>query len=231
MEPTEAPVRGRSHRGWLVLLLVLGLLGSVIGARRLLGMRKLQAWTRVFAVRDGAERTLEDGDALLPGEGLVLDARSPEEFWLYVFRQDDQGRWTTLFPLQGSPPANPLAGHRAHRLPSRQGDVLPSWAADAPAGTECFVTIASRGPSPIGEALRHDIPEASRGPGITTVPSATRALIARGLPPSRPPGDRTPSPALRFAELSRLRAFAKGMSLDESWNVVTLRHAEAPAQR
>lgn len=229
----RARAAGGSRRAWLVAALAIGIVGSVLGGRSVLAGRTLRATTRLFVLRDGGERALSDGDAIRLGEGLVMEARAQEDFWLYVFNEDDRGRWHALFPLKGVLPANPLRGLRAHRLPGLRDGVSLAWQVDSAAGTERFLAIASRGPSAVGEALRREIPEAAQGgDGAVTLSGSTRALLLRGVGATRPLAGAAPPPAssLSLAELFRERVGAGDASRDEVWSLVTLRH-ELEAER
>ncbi len=227
------PAAGGSRRAWLVAALVVGIAGSVLGARSVLAGRTLHATTRLFVLRDGGEHALADGDAIRLGDGLVMEARAPDDFWLYVFNEDDRGRWHALFPLHGVLPANPLRGLRAHRLPGAREGVSLAWEVDSAAGTERFLTIASRGPSAAGEALRREIPEATQGgDGAVTLSGSTRALLLRGVGATRALGEGAPpEPPLSLAELFRGRVDAGDASRDEVWSLVTLRHEHESAER
>ena len=89
---------------------------------------------------------------------LFLEVESEEPFYLYVFNEDDQGRWFRLWPDDGKGSRRLLPG--IHRLPGPD-PAYDFWIVDTSAGREHVFLVASKDPDPFAEALVALIPPPS----------------------------------------------------------------------
>jgi hypothetical protein len=146
---------------------------------------------------DQGSEPLADGARIALGDRLVLDVRSPERVWTYIFNRDASGRTYALFPLAGLETTNPLSPAELHRLPGRLRGRPFAWQVTSASGDESFVIVASRHPLPAVESLLSSLEAASpdRAPGAAE-PRGEAAEATRGvggMAPDASPAGRAPA--------------------------------------
>jgi hypothetical protein len=173
----------------------LALLLGIAGVPRFFGSSEFELEAQMVARRDGAEVALHGGDAVHPGDGLVLSVKANRDLYLYVFNEDGNGQLTALFPLSGYDLENPVPSGATHRLPGSWKGTPYRWGvSNGGGGTERFLLIASPDPVSGAEALLRDAPEARRieGPVPVTPQGRARLLRSVGFAEPDPEGGSTP---------------------------------------
>lgn len=149
-------------------------------------------------------RLLEQGARVRLRSRLYLDVECERPFHLYVFNQDDEGRWFQLFPAEDGA----LLPAGAHRLPGAERH----WIVDTRAGEEHLFVLASPEPVPLAETLTKLIPRPTSGEGLDphALTRGERRSVLRGIgvessaDPEAEVPDLPPLVEL-FAELERTR--------------------------
>jgi hypothetical protein len=208
-ESTAPPRRAPGRRTWLaaagivVLAAVAALFAWVAG-----GPRPLDVQADLFVLRGDAPVLLAEGDPVAVGDRLFLEIRAAEDFYLYVFNEDEAERSYTLFPLTWQGDANPLRAGEVWRLPRGGSPDDPPYykVSSAGGGAESFFVIAAREPLDVAETLRRFVPEAraeQMGVRIAELDPGERADLLRSL--TRGVGTVTQAAAPAPAEIERLR--------------------------
>ena len=120
---------------------VVALLAGIVAWRGGVG-----GWqTQVEFQRVGAHgaTALADGASIAMGDRLVLQFRSSQPAFVYIFDDDGSGTTGVLFPLADVEPANPLAANASYRLPGKQSGESVAWTVSSHAEREEFVVIAA----------------------------------------------------------------------------------------
>ena len=126
---------------------------------------------------------LVDGGAVRAGDRLVLQFRSPEPVWLYVFNEDAGGAASALFPLPRLATTNPLAAGREHQLPGMLDGRAFAWQVGEGSGGETFLVIAGRQAVPAAEALAARLSPASPASrGATRAERGVETLVEEPSP-------------------------------------------------
>jgi hypothetical protein len=183
-----APRAARTtSRSWTVLAVVAAmgaLLAGFIAWQN--GAGAWQAQVEFQRVGAHGSAALADGTSIAMGDRLVLQFRSNQPAFVYIFDDDGSGTAGVLFPLAGVEPANPLAANTAYRLPGKQSGESVAWTVSSHAEREEFVVVAASTALPeleraIAEWQRAGSdPGAARGAlGLTSAPDETEVASAQ----------------------------------------------------
>jgi eukaryotic-like serine/threonine-protein kinase len=144
--------------------------------------------TQVEFQRIGAHGSaaLADGTSIALGDRLVLQFRSNQPAFVYIFDDDGSGTTGVLFPLADVEPTNPLAANTAYRLPGKQSGESVAWTVSSRAEREEFVVIAAANEQPELERAIADWQRAGAGKpgsargalGLTSAPEETDVASA-----------------------------------------------------
>jgi len=97
---------------------VVALLAGIVAWRGGVGGWQTQVEFQRVGAHGGA--ALVDGASIAMGDRLVLQFRSSQPAFVYIFDDDGSGSTGVLFPLADVEPANPLAANASYRLPGKQ---------------------------------------------------------------------------------------------------------------
>ena len=213
-----APMRNTDSAPWkprrrTIFLALIGALGICACAWLLRSCADAQQEyefdARLLCVTESADRALQSGDEVHPGDSLAMSMRCSRPLYCYVFNEDQNGALFTLYPIPQLLPENPLSARTLHRLPGSKEGLQTNWVvSDTGGGTEYFLVVVSPDPIPDLEELREATPAAGSASGGSSggLDSASRSLVLRGVgglasekePPSE---DSTESTPRRLAEL------------------------------
>ncbi len=156
----------------------------------------------------GALEPLRSGDAIAPGDRLVLTLEAREAVHAYVLDEDQRGEIYMLFPLQVGGARNPLPAGVRHRLPGRDAGVELDWQVTSAGGRETILILAARAPLEAVEQARAALATASPGAEVRYTPLAPEVLSrlrgVAGVAPAEPaPAATLAPPGGRLAALAR----------------------------
>jgi hypothetical protein len=123
----------------------------------------------------GKREALPPGARIEPDMEVAFELRPSRSVYVYIVNEDEQGRSYALFPLKDTPP-NPLAGGRAHLLPTASRP----WVVSSEGGREHLFVVVSATPLPeIAEAVAA-LPQAGDDPALEgTVAGGLRGMGGR----------------------------------------------------
>jgi hypothetical protein len=158
---------------------VAALLAGIVAWRG--GIGGWQAQVEFQRVGAHGAAALADGTSIAMGDRLVLQFRSSEPAFVYIFDDDGSGTTGVLFPLGDVEPANPLTANTSYRLPGTQSGESVAWTVSSRAEREEFVVVASTTAQPELERAIADWQRAgsskagtARGAlGLTSAPEET----------------------------------------------------------
>ncbi|HSC12183.1 MAG TPA: serine/threonine-protein kinase [Rhodanobacteraceae bacterium] len=158
---------------------VVALLAGIVAWRSGVGGWQAQVEFQRVGAHGGA--ALADGASIAMGDRLVLQFRSSQPAFVYIFDDDGSGATGVLFPLTDVEPANPLAANTPYRLPGKQSGEAVAWTVSSHAEREEFVIVAATSAQPELERAIADWQRAgankagtARGAlGLTSAPEET----------------------------------------------------------
>ena len=221
------PGAGRSWGSFLAL-------GLIVTALALAGLlwrsrppEALFLEAHFYAQRGAEAIRLQDGDSVTQGDLILLEASSPEPFYLYVFNQDDAGEMHVLFPVPGFEPANPLPAGATQRLPGRYRGESQLWQVTSDgAGGESLLLVAAREPLQAMETLLASIPPVVPGapPTYPALSPQDRRAVLRGIGGTTSEPQPTAAPAAQRASADLdLATILQEVQLAPGFAVRTLR--------
>ncbi len=109
----------------------------------------------------GSTTALVDGDAVKPGDRLLLEFRASQPAYVYVLNADDKGESYLLFPQPLFDQKNPIAAGATVRMPGTRAGKESGWVVTSRGGHEHFLVVASPQPVPELEAELATLPAVS----------------------------------------------------------------------
>jgi hypothetical protein len=199
--PTTAPAPAAAQAPGRVAM-------AAIPAPEAIAPRPPEVEATLQRARAGALEPLRRGDAIAPGDRLVLTLESREPVHAYVLDEDQHGEIYMLFPLQVGGARNPLAAGVRHRLPGRDAGVELDWQVTSAGGRETILVLAARTPLDAVEQARAALASASSGAAVRYAPLAPEVLsrlrgVARVAPAEPTPTAAAAPPGGRLAALAR----------------------------
>jgi hypothetical protein len=145
---------------------VVALVAGIVAWRS--GIGGWQAQVEFQRVGARGASALADGASIAMGDRLVLQFRSSQPAFVYIFDDDGSGATGVLFPLADIEPANPLAANASYRLPGKQSGESVAWTVSSHAEREEFVIVAATTAQPELERAIADWQRAGTGKAGTT---------------------------------------------------------------
>ena len=180
------PVRNASKSWGLVAAVaaVAAMLAGIVAWRGSTGGWQAQAEFQRIGAHGAA--ALADGASIAMGDRLVLQFRSSQPVFVYIFDDDGSGATGVLFPLADVEPANPLTADTSYRLPGKQSGESLAWTVSSHAEREEFVVVAATAAQPELERAIADWQRAGAGRagasrgvlGLTSAPEETDVASA-----------------------------------------------------
>ncbi len=207
---------------------------TIFAGSRLFATKDLEFRYQLYAHANGLRKQVLPGDRINVGDSLFLKVQANQDFFLYVFNEDDAGSHYTSFPLSPSfqetrsQPENPLAGDVEHFIPGVWHSGTPmAWRIDSAANHERFYIIASKHPSEVGELIRSVFPEVSSGESAvpfdsvdSTIKDAIHRAAGSLAQPSKSRDPQDPFPKSVLSALFRERIHDP----TELWFLIPLEH-------
>jgi eukaryotic-like serine/threonine-protein kinase len=146
-----------------------------------------------YKVTTTDEVRLAAGDAVAPGDALILKLEASTAVFVYVINEDDHGEAYLLFPLQDEDAARPLAAGVIHELPGPRVNQSLHWQVTSAGGREHFVVFVSPAHMALFDGLLRSLPRPAAGTPVSK-PRIPSAMVSRlrgvgGLVETKPTGE------------------------------------------
>ena len=157
---------------------------------------------------EGGTVRIYDGDGVIPGDRLSLEAKVSRPAWVYVLNEDERGEHYLLFPQPRFDLQNPVTPGTSHLLPGAIEGRENAWTVTSRGGREHLLVVVSPEPVAELEAELTQLPTAEPGRPVTYATVGPKSMeTLRGVGGIEEVPNST-APAAKTRLFSRFKALA-----------------------